>query len=119
MSDKEIFYDQHIAPKLAELAKECEARGMPFLALVEWEPGEGGRTCVLPPGASFGIRMAETAARARGNVDSLILALMRYAGQHGHSSVCLSRLGVAHAPPEASNSANQPPSAAPTMVEPT
>ena len=98
MTDNEVFYDIHIAPKLAELAKQCEARGMPFLALVEWEPGEGGRTCVLPPGSSFGIRMAELAARARGNVDSLILALMRYAGQHGHSSICLSRLGVAREP---------------------
>lgn len=94
MSENETFYDNEIAPALAGLAKRCQDRGLSFLAVVEWEPGEHGRTLTLQAGSGLGIRMADAAAQAGNNADGLILALMKYAHEHGHSSMLLKQLGV-------------------------
>jgi nicotinamidase-related amidase len=88
----EAFYDQEIAPALAALAERCRERGLSIIAMVEWEPGEGGRTVSIQPGSSFGIRLAEAAMQANGNVDSLMIAVARHAKEHGHSSLVLSIL---------------------------
>jgi hypothetical protein len=87
--EREQFYDPEIAPTLLELARKCQDNGLSTVAMVEWEPGETGRTACPAAGAGVGIRMAELAMQARGNVDSLILALMKYGKEHGHSSVGL------------------------------
>lgn len=92
--DREKFYDTEIAPVLMELARKCQNNGLSIAAMVEWEPGETGRTAALAVGSGFGIRMAETAMRSAGNVDTLIWALMKYAKEAGHSSICLQQLGV-------------------------
>lgn len=94
MAEKEDFYDSEIAPALMALAKKCEDRGLSFLAVVEWEKGETGRTLSMQPGSGVEFRMAEVGARAQGNVDALIFALMKYGREHGHSSICLAGLGV-------------------------
>jgi hypothetical protein len=94
--DNEHFYDEHIAPMLFSLAKQCEARGISFLALVEFAPGgdtPSGRTESLAVDASFAQRMAHWSARAQGNVDALMLPVMRWGREHGHSSAILSLLG--------------------------
>lgn len=101
MSELENFYDSEIAPVLLDLAKRCEAKGLSFLAEVEWEPGETGRTATLTAAAGFGIRLADLAARAKGNADALIIAMMKHAREHGHSSMCLKQLGVPLHPEEA------------------
>lgn len=93
-SEGEAFYDELIAPALSDLAQQCEKRGLGFFAVVEWEPGEWGRTITLPAQSGLGIRLANAAAQANGNVDSLILAIMKYAYEHGHSSMILYQLGV-------------------------
>mgnify|MGYP001609518279 CR=1 FL=1 len=98
MGEKEAFYDERIAPELLRLAELAQEAGIGFVAMVEWEPGEGGRTVALPKGASVGIRMVEVAMRARGNVDALFIAISKYARQHGHSSLYLHRLGIPHQP---------------------
>src|SRR4051812_6344879 len=93
--ERESFYDREIAPVLLELAGKCQDNGLSIAAMVEWEPGETGRTAALAAGSGIGIRVAEMAMRTRGNVDSLIFALMKYGKEHGHSSICLTMLGAA------------------------
>ncbi len=92
--EREDFYDREIAPALMELAGKCQSNGLSMVAMAEWAPEGSGRTAALVENSSFAIRMAEVAIKSRGNVDSLIMALMKYAGEHGHSSVCLKQLGV-------------------------
>lgn len=93
-SEGEKFYDDVIAPALLGLAQQCQDHGLNFFAVVEWEPGEQGRTISMTAKSGLGIRLANTAAQANGNVDSLILAIMKYALEHGHSSMILHELGV-------------------------
>lgn len=92
--EREAFYDAEVAPVLRDLAERCQASGLSFLAIVEWEPGETGRTFSLSAPSGLGIRWAEAAARSNGNADNLIMGLMRHAQEHGHSSACLHLLGV-------------------------
>ena len=94
MTDGEAFYDVDVAPVLLDLARKCQNAGVSFLAVAEWQPGEQGRTCSLSPNSGFAIRLAEVAAKSNGNVDALILAIIRYAEEHGHSSMFLQQLGV-------------------------
>lgn len=98
MGEREDFYDREVAPVLRELAKKCQDAKISLVAMVEWEPGETGRTATIRGDAGFGLRMAHAAMQARGNVDSLIFAIQRYAIEHGHSSVCLHLLGVPTSP---------------------
>jgi hypothetical protein len=97
----ERFYDEKIAPELLRLMRLCEARGMSFLAVVEFEAAVGdtgttaparGRSDFLAQGAGIGQRMAHWAARANGNVDAFMFAVMRWAREHGHSSAVLTVL---------------------------
>lgn len=94
ISEREQFYDDVIAPKLAEIAKLCQEKEIAFICQVEWEPGECGRTVTLPKGASWQIRLAETAMRANGNVDNMFLACSKYAAVHGHSSIVMQNMGI-------------------------
>lgn len=90
----ETFYDEEIAPKLLELAKKCEGRGISFLASVEFEPGEVSRTESLQKTAGIGQKITHWAARCNGNVDILMIAIQRHAKEHGHSSAVLHLLGT-------------------------
>jgi hypothetical protein len=92
--DREDFYDREVAPALLDLASRCEVRGMSIIAVVEWQPGDTGRTAALAAEASFALRLVELASQAHGNVDNLIMALTKYGKKHGHASICLKQLGV-------------------------
>jgi hypothetical protein len=96
--EREQFYDREIAPVLMDLAGKCQDNGLSIAAMVEWEPDETGRTAALAATAGFGIRMVEAAMQAKGNVDSLIFALMKYGTERGHSSASLHLLGVPTTP---------------------
>ena len=98
MSEKEKLYDDEIAPALLALGKQCEQHGFSLVAVVEWEPGETARTVTLQAGASFKLKLVELAARCCGNVDAMFMGLMKYAKEHGHSSIFLKRLGVDETP---------------------
>ena len=87
--NEEAFYDSEISPKLMELAKACEARGLPFLAVVEYKANEIALTQTYSSSAGIGFRLALWAAGANGNFDSLTMAVQRYAAAHGHNSVVL------------------------------
>lgn len=98
MSNEE-FYDQKIAPGLLRLAKQCKARGMSFVASVEYDPLNAGRgrTDVQQPDEAAKLsaaqRLVHWAARANGNIDALMFAVDRHAREHGHSSIYLSMAG--------------------------
>lgn len=96
--EREAFYDSQIAPVLMDLASKCQDNGLSIAAMVEWDPGETGRTAAITAGAGYGIRMAEAAMRSHGNADTLIMALMKHATEHGHGSACLKLLGVPTSP---------------------
>ena len=103
------FYDDEVAPLLLALAEKCQARGMPFLAMVEWrnaddEP-ESGETVTLGPRPSSKAMLAGMGIRARGNIDALVMAASRHAEKHGHESVVLGLLDLFPAPPQPAPSA--------------
>ena len=111
---KEAYYDEHIAPKLLALAKECEDNGLSLLVVCEWEPGEYGSTRNFQAGSSFALRMVDTAAKAQGDVDSFMMAIERHAMKHGHSSMYLHMRGI----PETPNVVIQgPPAGGPAGME--
>jgi hypothetical protein len=95
VSEREQFYDDVIAPALLALRDQCAERGMPFLAIVEWEPNEYGRTEFKPEGEqSATMALASVAARAAGNVDAAMIALARRSHKTGHSSLVMKLMGV-------------------------
>lgn len=79
----EAIYDAEIAPKLAEIGKLCEAHGLPFVAGVEYAPGEVGETRYLPNDDGYAMLLASCALRSKGNIDSLVIAFGRYCNRHG------------------------------------
>ncbi len=91
---REAFYDREIAPELLGLAKACEARGLSFVATVGWGPQATGITATIRPHAALALRLAHCAARSHGNVDAIIIAMMKYGRQDGHSSIFLKQLGI-------------------------
>lgn len=92
--EREAFYDREIAPRLAEVAKMLEARGMSIVARVDWLPGKGGSTIALAPDPGPDMRIVVYADRAHGNVDVLIKTLCEDARKYGHASVYLASLGI-------------------------
>lgn len=97
-SENERFYDNFIAPRLHQLAEECKQRGMSFVANVEYDPGDTASTILLTENSGYHARLMCAAAESAGNIDSLIFAIMKYAREHGHGSICLQQLGVPSVP---------------------
>lgn len=94
-------YDAEIAPLLLAVAKKCQELGFPMVASVEWEPGETGRTETHPPWGKNGFpsakqRLVHYAARCNGNIDAMLIAVLRDAEKSGHSSICLKQLGCSN-----------------------
>ena len=82
-TEDEAWYDAEIAPALAALAKRCHERGMAFLALVEYQPGDRGSTCYMTDDAGLEMRMLRMAAATVPNVDRYILALRKHCKERG------------------------------------
>lgn len=97
-SSNERFYDEEIAPALAELAKRCSDKGMSFVASVEYAPGDSGSTVSLTEDHGNGIHMTAFASRCNSNVDALFMSIIRRAKATGHSSIFLMQLGVPPVP---------------------
>lgn len=91
---KEEIYDTEIAPRLLEIGKMCQERGLGFSAAVEYAPHTLGRTTTIPADASYAIRMVDAAIQSYGNLDLFLRAVIRYAHQHGHESAYLTILKV-------------------------
>jgi hypothetical protein len=100
MTPEEI-YDSEIAPALLKIATRCKELGFPFVAAVEWDSaveGQRGRTEFCPKDdekrPSAAQLLCHYAARSNGNIDSMLMAVMRGARQYGHSSIYLKMLDV-------------------------
>ena len=88
-SENEVFYDEEIAPRLAEVAKLCQDRKMSIVADVEYEPGETGHTRVVQenPGAKLFISYA--ASRCAGNIDRFIMSVYNHMEKRGELGVSI------------------------------
>lgn len=99
----EAIYDKDVAPELARIAGLSRAAGMHFVAHVEYEPGAGAFTADIGADASFATRLVYWATKCDGNIDAMMLAVMKHARKHGHSSMILSMLKVPMAPEDKTN----------------
>lgn len=93
----EQWYDEEIAPVLLELSKKCEARNVSFMAVVEYEHGERGRTATIAEDAGLEMRMLDLCARSAPNVDQYVINLIRYCREHGiatDTSIVMNRLNA-------------------------
>lgn len=79
----EEFYDQEIAPKLKELAETCGARGLSFLAVVEYAPEECATTRLLRADAGLKMAMLSMCAHHGVNVDGYMINLIRHLRSNG------------------------------------
>lgn len=98
--DNEAFYDAEVGPVLLDLARRCEARGIGFVASVEFAPGSFGTTANVPAQKSDGGMLTALAAKAMGNIDSLAIAWGRRikAQRRPHGSIVLLNLGLPTTP---------------------
>lgn len=85
MSEK--IYDEQVAPLILEAAKICERNGIGLVAHCQWSEHDFGRTETTPHNKWPAMRIAQYGSRCRGNVDSLIWALVADGEQHGHNSL--------------------------------
>jgi hypothetical protein len=93
--EKEKFYDEEIAPILAQLGKKCEDNGLSFFAAVEYDPEEYGfgRTSTRTKDCSVVMEMLNWVAKSMGNIDAFVMAAARYTIENKlpHSSIVLSQ----------------------------
>lgn len=79
----EAIYDEKIAPLLAEASRICHEHDLPMLAVVEYEPGNFGETACQTPQQHMAVSMAHMASRCRGNLDSLVISILRFCKTQG------------------------------------
>ncbi len=100
MAYNEAFYDEEIAPALAEIAKKCRERGMDFFAIATYaDAGEIAATVQFGKDAPPIIRYLDGLRQAWSeggtvNFDSFMFAVMRDVRGKPHSSMVLNQLGV-------------------------
>ena len=82
-SVNERWYDEEIAPALAEIAQKCHARDIPMVAVVEYDPGKRGRTYVSTPKEGLAMTMLGHCAKMGENVDGYMIGLVRYCYEKG------------------------------------
>ena len=87
----EQLYDEVIGPALAEISKVCKEANLSFLAQVEFAPDAFGLTSYSASNnPSF--RLLYYAALSEGNIDKLILSIIRDGEKFGHNSIFLKQL---------------------------
>lgn len=83
VTEGEAWYDAEVAPALAELAKRCHQRGMSFVAVVEYQPGDRGRTAYMTEDAGLAMEMVNLCAATVPNVDRYVLGLRKLCRERG------------------------------------
>ena len=86
VSPDEAWYDAEIAPALAALATRCNERGMSFVAVVEYQPGDLGATYYLTKDAGTEMHMLNLCGQTVPNVDAYVISLKRWAKQNNVST---------------------------------
>ena len=82
-TDDEAWYDTEIAPALAALAKRCHERGMAFVAVVEYQPGDHAGTYMVGEGAGLALHMVSLCSRTAPNVDAYVMNLRKHCKANG------------------------------------
>ena len=80
--ERDAFYDEHIAPKLARIANESADNGISFVAAAD----TGiclNETVRYADGWSAAFKLAALAVDAHGNVDKLMLGVVKYINRYG------------------------------------
>lgn len=77
--DHEAWFDSEIGPGIAALAERCKARGMSFLATVEYKPGERASIGHLAPDACLAMQMLLLNMQSGENFDSYVINLKKWA----------------------------------------
>ncbi len=93
-TENEAWYDAEIAPALADLAKRCDARGMSFVAVVEYAPGHRGATYFIEADAGLEMHMLYMCSQTAPNVDAYVINLCRHCRRNGidaSSSIAMQR----------------------------
>ena len=99
-SDNERWYDDEIAPLLLEIARKCDAKGVPFLAAVEYAPGDRGKTFVNPT-ESLAMTMLSHCCKMGTNIDGYLIGIQRYCHENNvdtSQSIYLNRFGKTEFP---------------------
>jgi len=94
MPTKEEIYDEQIAPVLLEAGKIAKEHGIDLLACVdisdEDDPYAMAETrCIDMAKANAAMRLVQFAIRAKGNVDSLMIGLVKDQRGKPHNSFVL------------------------------
>jgi hypothetical protein len=84
-AEREAFFDQVIAPELGRLGQLCEQRGISFLAMAEWSPGETALSMTAQAGRGAAMHWAMSAARCRGNAEALIVEIVKLSPAEGQT----------------------------------
>ncbi len=79
----EAFYDAEIAPRLRDVMRRCEAHGMSLVTVVEYAPGERGRSCALQPNAGLAMVMVNHCAKMGEDVDGYMFGLRKFCAKNG------------------------------------
>lgn len=82
-TEGEAWYDAEIAPALSELAKRCHERGMAFVAVVEYQPGDHAGTYMVGEDACLALQMVSLCSRTAPNVDAYVMNLSRHCKANG------------------------------------
>lgn len=85
----EAFYDEHIAPKLMEVAKLCEEQGIPMQAFVWYDEENLGATRVGPSEPNPSYTLVNAASISKGNIDLMCIGLARRVKEENDSSIAL------------------------------
>lgn len=98
------WYEAEILPSLRALAERCRAQGMDFSASVQVAPDSIGTFLLHGECTTRAFAYVIGVSMCGGSEDALINEMIRIAGQIGHSSAHLARLGIPtsplHAPSE-------------------
>lgn len=97
VSEDEAWYDAEIAPALAALANRCHERGMAFVAVVEYKPGDHAGTYMVGEDAGLALHMVSLCSRTAPNVDAFVINLARHCKAKGidtGASLVMKRFGA-------------------------
>ena len=95
MEDNEKYYDDVLTAKLAEIARLCKKKAIPFLAVIEYAPGKIGETRMQTPDECLKMVMIRHCTKTAPNVDGYIMGLAKYTRDKGidtSGSIVMQRL---------------------------
>lgn len=98
----EQFYDDEIAPALAEIAKKCLEKGLSMVAVVQYgeQAEQRGATYVTGGNSSLPMIMLRYCDQTAPNIDCYMIGMMKYCAKHSidtSSSIFMRNSIAAHA----------------------